>query len=155
MAKDGKGSERAHKPRPPFRAIEGIGSEPFKCLSRNGIFVLVKIYEKFNGYNRYDISLTYSEVKKKMSNRLLADAIFENVAFGFVDIRRLGRLERTCSIYGLSNRWRKLDKHPQELAEIEVLLKQIKVLKRKKGGMKKRMKISELRKKVLQIGIGH
>jgi hypothetical protein len=154
MAKDGKGSNRAHRPRPPFRAIEGIGSKAWGYLSRNAVFVLVEFYRKFNGYNRYDLSLTYGEVKSKMTNRPFSDALLELVSFGFIDMRRYGRLERHCSIYGLSNRWRRLDKQPQKLAEIEPLVNQIKFLRREPGDVKKRMEISKLRKNILKLGTG-
>ena len=152
--KDGKHSGKAYKPKPPYRSIEGIASKPWGYLSRNAVFVLVEFYRKFNGYNRYDLSLTYGEVKSKMTNRPFADALLELVSFGFIDMRRYGRLERQCSIYGLSNRWRKLDKQPQKLAEIEPLVNQIIILRREKGGPKKRMEISKLRKSILKLGTG-
>lgn len=127
---------------------------PWKKLSRDAVFVLNKFYEKFNGYNRYDLSLTYDEVKSKISNRPFSNALLELLAFGFIDIKRPGRLERECSIYGLSNRWRRLDEEPKILDEIEVFMKEIKNLKRKPGGQKKRMRINELRIKALDLGTG-
>ena len=154
MAKNKNQISGAYKPKKPYRSVEGIGSMPWKKLSRNAVFVLNKFYEKFNGYNRYDLSLTYDEVKNKISNRPFSNALLELLAFGFIDIKRPGRLERECSIYGLSNRWRRLDEEPKILDEIEVSLKGIKNLKRKPGGQKKRMRINELRKKVLDLGTG-
>ena len=154
MAKDGKGGERAHKPRPPFRAVEGIGSNAWDRLSRNGVFVLIKFYRKFNGFNRYDLSLTYVEVRKKMTNRPFSDAVLELISFGFIDLRRPGRLERQCSIYSLSDRWRRLSKDPKRLDQIEALLRKIILLRREKGGIKKRVQINKLRKQILQFGTG-
>ena len=154
MAKHKDQISGAYKPKKPYRSVEGIGSMPWKKLSRDAVFVLNKFYEKFNGYNRYDLSLTYDEVKNKISNRPFSNALLELLAFGFIDIKRPGRLERECSIYGLSNRWRRLDEEPKILDEIEVSLKEMKNLKRKPGGQKKRMRINELRKKVLDLGTG-
>ena len=152
MAKHKDQISGAYKPKKPYRSVEGIGSMPWKKLSRDAVFVLNKFYEKFNGYNRYDLSLTYDEVKSKISNRPFSNALLELLAFGFIDIKRPGRLERECSIYGLSNRWRRLE--PKILDDIEVFLKEIKNLKRKPGEQKKRMRINELRKKILDLGTG-
>ena len=154
MAKHKDQISGAYKPKKPYRSVEGIGSMPWKKLSRDAVFVLNKFYEKFNGYNRYDLSLTYDEAKSKISNRPFSNALLELLAFGFIDIKRPGRLERECSIYGLNNRWRRLDEEPKILDEIEVSLEEIKNLKRKPGGQKKRMRINELRKKVLDLGTG-
>jgi len=125
----------------------------FKRLSRNAIFVIVKLYEKFNGYNRFDLSLTYSEIKDKLSNTPFADAIFEAFAFGFIDIRRAGRLERNCTIYGLSDRWRRLEKNPERLDEIESLLDQLKIVKREKGSYEKRTRIRKLKAEILNVSV--
>lgn len=120
-------------------------------MSRNAVFVWFRFYEKFNGFNRYDLSLTYGEVKSKMSNTLFSRAIWELIGFGFIDVRRFGRLERNCSLFGLSNRWKKLSEEPKKLDEIEKLLNQIELLKRQPGSLKKRMKIRELRNKILKV----
>ena len=154
MAKHKDQISGAYKPKKPYRSVEGIGSMPWKMLSRDAVFVLNKFYEKFNGYNRYDLSLTYDEVKSKISNRPFSNALLELLAFGFIDIKRPGRLERECSIYGLSNRWRKLDKEPKILDEIEALVKEIKNLKRKPGGQKKRVRINKLFNEILNLGTG-
>lgn len=146
-----KNRTKAYQPRLPFRTVEGIGTEASKRLSRNAVFVWFKFYEKFNGFNRYDLSMTYREIKNKMSNTLFSRAIWELVGYGFIDVRRFGRLERNCSLFGLSNRWRKLCDEPKKLNEIEKLLNQIELLKRQPGSLKKRMKIYELRTKILKI----
>jgi len=151
----GKQSEKkAYKPGQPFRTIEGIGTEAFSRLSRNAVFILVKFYEKFNGYNRYDLSLTFGEIKNKMSNTLFSRSIWELTGFGFIDVRRFGRLEKNCSLYGLSNRWRKLNNQPEKLDQIQKLLAEIEDLRRQPGSQKKRMEIYRLRKTVLKLGTG-
>ena len=60
-----------------------------------------------------------------MSNTLFSRAIWELIGFGFIDARRFGRLEKNCSIYGLSNRWRRLNEDIKKLDEIERLLNKI------------------------------
>lgn len=149
-----KRNQTAYKPKPPFRTIEGIGTDVFNRLSRNAVFILVKFYERFNGYNQHDLSLPYEEVKSKISTRVFSRSIWELIGFGFVDVIRFGRLERYCSLYGLSSRWRKLNDQPKKLDQIQKLLSEIEELKRKKGNVEKRMKMSALRKKVIKLGTG-
>ncbi len=116
------------------------------------IGILMKFYEKFNGYNRYNLSVTYKEVKDKMSSLIFTRFLWQCIGFGFLDRRRIGRLMRNCSLYGISNRWRKLSKEPEKLDDIERLLKKIDELKRMPGDLKKRMKINELRNQILNLG---
>lgn len=144
----------AYKPRTPFRTVEGIGTEAWKRLDMGARGLLEEFYNKFNGYNRYDLSIPYREVKHKMASLIFTRWMWQLIGFGFIDIVRQGRLERNCSLYGLSNRWRKLSKIPDALDEIGGFLKEIERLKREKGSEKKRMKIRELRNKILQLGKG-
>jgi len=143
----------AYKPKKPFKTIEGLGTEPWMRLSRNGVYVLDRFYKKFNGYNRSNLSLTYGEVKDKMSNRLFSSAIWENIGFGFIDIIKQGGLQKECSVYGLSNRWRKLCGEPGKLTKIEKLLSAIEILKRQRGSSKKRMKIRKIRNEILKLNV--
>ena len=145
---------KAYKPKRPFCTVEGVGSNAWKRLSRNGVFVLMKFYEKYNGYNRYELSLTYREIKSKMSNTLFSRSIWELVGYGFIDVKRSGRLEKICSIYGLSHRWRKLNSQPEKLDQIQNHLLEIEELKRQPGSTNKRMKMYKLRNKVLKLGTG-
>ena len=121
-------------------------------LNFDAVFVLLKLYEKFKGFNRYDLSLTYKEINSKMSNTLFSRSIWELLGFGFIDVRRFGGLERNCTIFCLSQRWRKLNDKPEKLDLIQGLLSEMEKLKRQPGSAKKRMKINELRKKVLNFG---
>ena len=89
-----------------------------------------------------------------MSNNLFSRSIWELIGFGFIDVRRPGSLQRNCSLYGLSQRWRKINDHPETLDQIQILLSEIEKLKRLPGSVKKRMKVNELRKKVLNLGTG-
>jgi len=150
MSKKNSGS-KAYKPKPPYKSIEGMGTEPWKRLSRNGTHVLDSFYCKFTGYNRGNLSLTSREKKDKMSNRLFSAAILEVICFGFVDVVREGGLLRQCNIYRLSDRWRRLLNEPEKLEKIEAILKEIEILKRKKGNPKKRIKIRKLRKEALDL----
>jgi|GEM_PF-3296986 len=144
--------KKAYQPKLPFRTVEGIGSLPWEKLDMGAIGVLMKFYGKFNGYNRYDLSITYREVKHKLSSLLFTRFIWQLIGYGFLDIRRMGRLERNCSLYGISNRWSELSEEPEKLDEIEKLLNQIELLKHQPGSQRKRMKIWELRHTILKLG---
>jgi len=141
----------AYKPKKPYKSVEGLGSKPWLKMTRHGAYVLDRFYAKFNGFNRDDLSLTYAEVKDKMSNRLFTAGLWEVFGFGFIDRIRPGRLERQCSIYRISNRWRKLENNPESLDDIERFLKEILELGRKKASLENRMQINQLRKRVLKL----
>jgi hypothetical protein len=87
-----------------------------------------------------------------MSSKIFTRSIWQCIGFGFLDVRRWGRLERNCSLYGLSNRWSKLCDEPEKLERIDTLLKEIEDLKKKRGSLEKRKKISKLRHKILELG---
>lgn len=144
--------KKAYQPKPPFRTVEGVGTLPWEKLDMSAVGVFMKFYDKFNGYNRYDLSLTYREVKRKMSSLIFTRSLWQLIGFGFLDIRRTGRLMRNCSLYGISNRWRKLCEESEKLDKIEILLNEIEDLKRQPGSSKKRMRIYKLRHKVLNLG---
>lgn len=144
-------SRNAYKPKKPFKTVEGLGTEPWQRLSRNGAYVLDRLYSEFNGYNRSDLSLSFRKVKNKMSNRLFSAAMLETICFGFVDVVKGGGLMRQAKIYGLSNRWRRLLDKPEKLDKIEALLKEIEILKRKEGNRNKRMKFRVLQKEALDL----
>jgi len=146
--------KKAYQPKLPFKTVEGVGALPWQKLDMGAIGVFMKFYFKFNGFNRYDLSLTYREVKHKMSSLVFTRYIWQLIGYGFLDIRRTGRLERNCSLYGISDRWREFSEDPKKLDEIEKLLNQIELLKRQPGSPKKRMKIWGLRKNILKLG-GH
>jgi len=151
MDKRNKEKKKAYQPKKPFRTVEGVGSLAWEKLDLRSIGVLMKFYEKFNGYNRYNLSLTYKEVKFLLSSLLFSRSLWQCIGFGFLDVRRFGRLERNCSLFGLSNRWRKLSENPEKLDAVEKLLKRVEDLKRQPGSLKKRMKIHKLRNKVLNL----
>lgn len=144
---------QAYKPKRPFKTVEGLGTEPWMRLSRNAAFVLDRFYAKFNGFNRSNLSLTYEEIKNKMSNRLFSFAIWELVGFGFIDILKAGGLKREKTVYGFSNRWRKLLDAPEKLDKIDALLREMKILMREQGSVKKRMQIRELKNEIPKVSI--
>lgn len=144
--------KKAYQPKPPFRTVEGIGTPAWEKLDMGAIGIFMKFYDKFNGYNRYNLSLTFKEVKDKMSSLIFIRYVWQLIGFGFLDIRRTGRLERNCSLYGISNRWRKLSDEPEKLNEIKKILNQVELLKRQPGNLKKRMKMWKLRNKILKLG---
>ena len=146
-----KTERNAYKPRKPFKAIEGVGTRPWMRLSRNSVYVLNRFYAKFNGYNRDNLSLTYKEMNGKLSGRLFTAALWELMSFGFIDRVRSGRLEKECSIYRLSNRWRKFEDKEETLNEIELRLGKIEELRRKKGSLEKRTEMNKLRNEALRV----
>lgn len=143
-----------YKAKPPFRQVEGIESEGYSRLQVPSVWVLLEFYIKFNGLNRSNLSLTYKEVGHKMSTLIFSRSIWQLIGLGFIDVKRPGRLERNCSIYGLSDRWRRINEHPERLNEIQAILDQIEKLKRAPGDVDKRMEIEMLRKKALRLGWG-
>lgn len=142
---------RAYHPTAPFSSVEGIGTEPFRRLSPPAIWVLLRFYEKFNGFNRADLSLTYREVKGTMSSLLFSRSIWELVGFGFLDIRRFGRLQKNCSIYSLSNRWRSFMANPQKCDQILNILNELERIQRERGSQEKRQRVWMLRNKLFKV----
>src|SRR4030042_2897960 len=92
--------QQAYQPKRPFKTIEGIAEdvqgEAFRRLSPHSVWVLMRFYERFNGKNRSNLELTYAEVKHAMSGVLFTRSIWQLIGFGFVDVRRFGRLEAQC-----------------------------------------------------------
>jgi hypothetical protein len=129
-----KHARKPYRPRPPFKVIEGVGTPPFKKLDPFAQCVLVRFYEKFNGFNRSDLSLTYGELRPIMSSLIFSRSIWQLIGFGFLDVIRSGRLERNVSLYGLSDRWRRFcePSSEKELDRIAATLTEIETLKRQK-----------------------
>ena len=143
---------KAYKPKQPFCAVEGVGSPAWRKLHMRSVGIFMEFHSKFNGYNRYNLSLTYREVMNKMSSLLFTRSIWELIGFGFLDLKRTGRLERYCSLYGISDRWKRLSNDPEKLCVIEELLNEIEQMKRQPGSLKKRMEMWKLRHEVLKLG---
>jgi len=139
---------RAYRPRPPFKIIEGVGTESFRHLSPYAVWVIARFYDKFNGKNRANLSLTYKEVKDTMSGAIFVRSVWELVGFGFIDIIRFGRLERNASLYALSDRWRSLN-DPGKCDEIESTLEEIRQLQRERAVSCKRSRLFALRNRLL------
>ncbi|MBE3118440.1 MAG: hypothetical protein IMZ50_06775 [Candidatus Atribacteria bacterium] len=139
---------QAYRPRPPFKIIEGVGTELFRRLSPWAVWTLARFYDKFTGKNRANLSLTYKEVKDTMSSVVFIRSIWELVGFGFLDILRFGRLERNASLYALSDRWRSLD-DPEKCEKIKSILEEIRELQRKRAVSYKRAQLNALRDRLL------
>jgi len=140
--------QQAYKPKRPFSSVEGVGSEAWNRLDFGAVGLLMKFLEKFNGYNRANLSVTYREVKNKVSSLVFTRWIWQLIGYGFLDVKRQGRLERHCSLYGLSDRWRSLSAQPKKLDEIGKLLDAIEKLKRER---KRPGKLDEMRALRYQI----
>jgi len=144
----------AYRPRPPFSIVEGNGTPPFEKLSPEAVWALLQLYSKFKGHNRSNLSLTYAEARPTMCERVFSRALWQLIGFGFIDVVRWGRLERNCTLLGISDRWRRLATPGavDRLGEIESILEQIEKLKREKWPAdrkeEKRMRIRALQKSV-------
>jgi len=151
-ARNSKNKKSSYRPRPPFAIVEGAGTDVWSLLGPAAVWVLLMFYKKFNGRNRSNLSVTYREVKSFICERVFGRAIWQLIGFGFIDVKRWGRLERNCSLYGLSDRWRKLTGPTNEdrRAKIGDRLKEIEKLKRERGGGEKRQRIAALRKSLFE-----
>jgi hypothetical protein len=117
------GTTKVYRPRRPFRTVEGIESPAWEKLSPSAVWVLMELYRRFNGKNRGNLAFPYRDANGKMANATFSNSIWELRGFGFVDVKRFGRLERNNSVYALSDKWRKLSENPKKLDKIERLLK--------------------------------
>jgi hypothetical protein len=122
--------KNAYRPRPPFRSVEGIKSLAWDKLSPHAVWVLMEFYRKFDGYNRSNLTLSYSEVKIKMANGTFNKSIWELIGYGFIDVIRFGRLERNNSLYALTNRWKSLNEDSRRIKKVEKLLSHLERVKR-------------------------
>ena len=120
----------AYRPKPPFRSVEGIESLAWSKLSPHAVWVLMEFYGKFDGYNRSNLTLSYSEVSTKMANGTFNKSIWELVGYGFIDVIRFGRLERNNSLYALTNRWKNLNANSKKIKKVEKLLSRLERVKR-------------------------
>jgi hypothetical protein len=152
-----KNKKNAYRPRPPFAIVEGAGTPPFKELSPEAVWALLRLYEKFNGRNRSNLSLTFKEASETLARRVFSRAIWQLIGFGFIDVIRWGRLERICTLFGISDRWRRLcgPEARDRRAKIKAVLKEIEILKREKwpeeAKCEKRQRIAALRKSIFEI----
>jgi hypothetical protein len=149
--KERKKRQCGYKPKSPFAIVEGAGTPPFNRLSPEAVWVLLKLYAKFNGKN---LSLTYRETKETMCSKVRSRATWQLLGYGFIDVVRWGRLERNCTIFALSDRWRRFCAQEDEprLDKIEAIFNEIQILQREKcevgGKSEKRQRIAALRKEV-------
>lgn len=149
----------AYQPRSPFASVEGICSLGWDRLSPYAVWVLIEFYRKFNGYNRSNLCVTYAEVKGRIANGTYNKAIWELIGYGFLDVKRTGRLERNASVYAISDRWRGLQSEAQ-VEEIGALLRSADQATRmrtprnlspdeqKDFAMRRRTRIREIRKRL-------
>lgn len=126
---------KPHLPRPPFKCVEGIGSKVWEKLTNSDVLVLTMFYEKFNGHNRNNLELPFGQVKDRISKMTFFKSIQRLLAFGFIRVVRAGKIGigQRCSIYGLSDLWRKFERKPKELERIETALKKINSLNNSKS----------------------
>jgi hypothetical protein len=112
--------------------------------------VLTEFYVKFKGRNRDNLSLTHREIHGKMCSVVFQRCVWQLVGYGFLDVKRWGRLRRNCSIYGLSSRWQALSAYPKRLEDVKGMLSTITSLLREPGSAEKRERINALRRQVCE-----
>jgi len=122
-------SKGAYKPILTYRSVESIESSAWARLSPHAVWILMEFYKKFNGYNRTNLSPTDREVKGKIASSTFSKSIWELVGYGFIDVKRFGRLERNKALYALSNRWKRLGEKPWKLDRIGNLLARVEKVK--------------------------
>lgn len=83
-----------------------IDSPAWQSLSGNSIKVYIQLMRKHNGNNDDDLSLTFKEMKDKLSPATFSKCITDLVEHGFIDVVRAGGLQKQCNIFGRSERWK-------------------------------------------------
>lgn len=122
-------TKRAYRPEKPYCSVEGAHSSAWNKLSVHAVWVLMEFYKRFDGYNRHCLTLSYRDVKEKMSTNTFSKSIWELRCFGFIDVIRYGSLQRNNSIYALSKDWKHKSKNSSKLDRIERLLRQAEKVK--------------------------
>lgn len=103
-----------------FRSFEALGSsdrhlrltqsmmlsKAWGELSCHSITLYVHMKLKFNYKNEDDISFTYAEGKKLMSERTFMKSIEQLIDLGFIKIVRQGWTSREPNIFGFSDQWK-------------------------------------------------
>jgi len=83
-----------------LRSRAGQELDPYDWLS------YVMLRAKFNGKNGKDLSLTYSEMERRMSRERFSKSITNLVRVGVIDVIASGGLYKRPNIFGLSDRWK-------------------------------------------------
>jgi len=154
-----KHERKAYQPQKPFKTVEGVGTPGFNRLDPFAQWVLLKFYEKFTGFNRSDLSLSYAEVRPAMSGAIFTRSLWQLIGFGFIDVRRWGRLERNCTLFSLSDRWRRFCEPDSEvcLDKIAGQLQKVEILKREKWPKdrksEKRQRMAALRHSIFRVQV--
>lgn len=95
-------------------------SPAFRALTPNAVWLFLQVLRKkrvpqmdhilnIPAGQKEAISIPYSTFAHKMGSRRLRKSIRELVACGFLDLIHQGGLERNCSQYTLSFRWKSMD----------------------------------------------
>lgn len=103
--------------------LNQINSKAWKELSTRAVWVYIELLKKFKGENKNDLSLTYREVKYKMSSATFCKTIKELVDKGFIKYVRknFGGMNRICNLYGLSDNWKlKSDPTPNPVQILDI-----------------------------------
>lgn len=82
-------------------------SKPFQELTIHAKWLFVEFKKRYNGKNKYNISFTQTESKEIMAISTFNKSRNQLIEKGFIDLIRRGGLWQQCSIFALSERWRK------------------------------------------------
>jgi hypothetical protein len=97
-------------------------SKSFQELTVHAKWLYVEFLLRYNGKNKYNISFTQKEAEKIMSTKAFKKARNQLIERGFIDLIRRGGLWKQCSIFALSDRWRKYGTPEFEKVNIKDIL---------------------------------
>ncbi len=119
----------------PFVKLDNeiIDSKPFQELTIHAKWLYVEFKKRYNGKNKYNISLTQKESKAIMAINTFNKSRNQLIEKGFIDLIRRGGLWKQCSIFALSERWRKYGTPEFEKINIKDILPPIYKNKFSKG----------------------
>jgi hypothetical protein len=81
-------------------------SKAWQELTCYSITLYLHIKMKYNYKNEDDISFTYAEGEKLMSEQTFRKSIAQLINLGFIKVVREGWTIRKCTIFGLHNQWK-------------------------------------------------
>ena len=122
IKRDRKGKGQAMPKKKTFRRFalvekEILYSKSWTKLTDSAKVVYLHLKGEFNGSNRDNLKLPYSQMRKIMSNATFWRGIKLLEKVGFIDIVTHGGLEKNPNVYKISERWRLNEKTLQEYQE--------------------------------------
>ena len=97
-----------------------LNSVAGKLVSTNGLWAYIRIRQKYNGYNKNNLSLVHREIKYKIkSSATYYNVIIpELIRLGLIEIVKKGGLHKQPNIYGLSDDWKYITESMQDVSKL-------------------------------------